>query len=538
MKSKKLIVIIVVVLAVGFIGYMAVRNTDHDNHEGDHTGHSETLHDQDDQDDHEGRDEHENEEQAIELTPEEIQEIGLETAVADSGTVDTHMSLAGEIRVNQDRMAHVVPLAGGIVRQVFKNLGDQVKAGEVIAWLESSDLGKAKMDYLGKWAEMSCCALDLTRSQQIHDNTIKLLDILDDSPSLEMLQDVSGIEIGDNLSKLISPYAEYSFTKAAYQREKSLFEQKISSEADFLKAQNFYKKAHAQYKAARDSISFEVKRNLLEANRSRQLQSMELKNAERQLKIMGLTDDNIKELELLAKKQIMVQTQEPDCDDPDCTECASEKEATNKNIATMKKAEEKLVWYPLTVSFDGTIIEKHIVLGELVGTESTVYVVADLSSVWVDLQVYPKDLKHIKKGQQVVISADSEIPETPGVISYVGPIVGAESRTALARVVLSNESGVFRPGLFVTAKVSASKTKATVVVPKYSVQSLEGRKCVFTKDEHGFEASFVEIGLENASHVEILSGLAAGQEYVTKGAFTLKSKIVTSTLDSHAGHGH
>ena len=105
-----------------------------------------------------------------------------------------------------------------------------------------------------------------------------------------------------------------------------------------------------------------------------------------------------------------------------------------------------------------------------------VYVVADLSSVWVDLQVYPKDLEHIKKGQQVVISADSEIPEASGVISYVGPIVGSESRTALARVVLANESGVFRPGLFVTAQVAVSKTQAKVVVPKDAIQSLEGQE--------------------------------------------------------------
>ena len=116
--------------------------------------------------------------------------------------------------------------------------------------------------------------------------------------------------------------------------------------------------------------------------------------------------------------------------------------------------------------------------------------------------------------------------------------MGSESRTALARVVLANESGVFRPGLFITAQVAVSKTQAKVVVPKDAIQSLEGQKCVFIKDEHGFEPAFVEIGLENASHVEILSGLAAGQEYVTKGAFVLKSKIVTSTLDSHAGHGH
>ena len=74
------------------------------------------------------------------------------------------------------------------------------------------------------------------------------------------------------------------------------------------------------------------------------------------------------------------------------------------------------------------IVEKHIV----VGTESEVYVIADLSSVWVDLQIYTKDLKVIKTGQEVIIFADSEIPDAGGIINYVGPIVGSESRTVPA----------------------------------------------------------------------------------------------------------
>jgi len=120
----------------------------------------------------------------------------------------------------------------------------------------------------------------------------------------------------------------------------------------------------------------------------------------------------------------------------------------------------------------------------------------------------------------------------------VGPVVGAESRTALARVVLPNSTGVFRPGLFVTARVAVDNVKAEIIVPKDAIQNLEGKKCVFTKDEHGFEPSFITLGQSNAGFVQITSGLKAGQQYVTKGAFGLKAKIVTSTLDSHAGHGH
>jgi cobalt-zinc-cadmium efflux system membrane fusion protein len=265
---------------------------------------------------------------------------------------------------------------------------------------------------------------------------------------------------------------------------------------------------------------------------------MNLKNAERQLKMLGLTNENIKELELMAENQISIPAVDSDCDNPDCTECRRKKEVANESAAALKKAEEKLAWYSLTAPFDGTVIEKHIVPGESVGTDSSVYIVADLSSVWVDLQVYPKNLNYIKKDQQVVISADSEIPEVSGIISFIGPVVGPQSRTALAREILDNSSGVFRPGLFVTAQAAVSKTNANVVVPKDTIQSIDGRKCVFVKDAHGFEPAFVEIGLENTNYAEILSGLDPGQEFVTTGAFALKSKIVTSTLDSHAGHNH
>jgi len=130
------------------------------------------------------------------------------------------------------------------------------------------------------------------------------------------------------------------------------------------------------------------------------------------------------------------------------------------------------------------------------------------------------------------------MPDAEGVISYVGPVVGAESRTALARVVLPNTTGIFRPGLFVTAKVTVDDVEADVIVRKSAVQTFGGNKCVFIKDEHGFEPSFINIGQSNAEYVEVTSGLNAGQRYVIKGAFELKSKITTGTLDSHAGHGH
>jgi RND family efflux transporter MFP subunit len=474
----------------------------------------------------------------VQFSEEDARRFGIEVANAGGGEFMVHLSVPGEIVINSDRMAHIVPVVPGIVRKVSKKLGDRVKAGEVIAWLESSDLGKAKMDYLGKWGEMTCCALDLTRAQQINDNTLNLLTILADSPSLETLQNAGSIEMGDNLSKLISTYSEYSFAKAAYQREKPLFEQKISSEEDFLKAQNSFKKADAQYAATRDSISFEVKRNLLEANRARQLQSMELKNAERQLKILGLTDETIKELEMLAENQISAPAPEPDCDNPDCAECQLEKKDVNKNIAALKKAEEKLAWYPLVSPFDGSIISKHITLGEMVDGDSDVFVVADLDTVWVDLKVHQKDLRLISKGQEVIISSKSSISDTKGVIDYVDPVVDEKTRTALARMILDNRSRQLRPGTFITAKVTVQKRSAGLVVDKDVLQDVDDKVCVFVQNDHGFEARPVTIGRSNESKVEIVSGLRVGEIIVTKNSFRLKAELEKDAGGGHAGHGH
>jgi cobalt-zinc-cadmium efflux system membrane fusion protein len=323
-------------------------------------------------------------------------------------------------------------------------------------------------------------------------------------------------------------------------REKGLYEDKISSKEDFLKAQSAFKKADAQYIAAQDSINFEVRRNLLEATRAQRMREIELKAAEQSLYIFGLTPEDVKALSALAKNQGPQAKEEEECTDPNCTECAAKSGAEDQvlGVTDLCITNEKLAWYPIRSPFDGTIIDKHITLGEVVSEAAEVFIVADLSTVWVDLHVYQKDLMKIKKGQKVIISAGQTMPDAEGVISYVGPVVGAESRTALARVVLPNTTGIFRPGLFVTAKAAVDDVEADVIVPKSAVQTFGGNKCVFIKDEHGFEFSFINLGQSNAEYVEVTSGLNAGQRYVTKGAFELKAKIATGTLDSHAGHGH
>ena len=184
--------------------------------------------------------------------------------------------------------------------------------------------------------------------------------------------------------------------------------------------------------------------------------------------------------------------------------------------------------------FDGTIIEKRVSLGEAHKEDAEMFLIADLSSVWVNLGVYQKDIPSVRVGQPVVVSAGHGIPDMTGEISYVGPLVGEQTRTATARVVLPNRGGQLRPGLFVTGRVTLSTVPVPILVPKTALQTMDEKTVVFVKDEDGFEPRTVVVGRSNGTHVEITSGLKPGQKFVSAGAFTLKAQLAKGSF----GDGH
>ncbi len=192
--------------------------------------------------------------------------------------------------------------------------------------------------------------------------------------------------------------------------------------------------------------------------------------------------------------------------------------------------------YEVIAPFDGVIIGKHVALGEAHKEDAETFLIADLNTVWVTLSVYQKDILSVRAGQRVVVSVGHGIPDLTGEISYVGPLVGEQTRTGTARVVLPNRGGQLRPGLFVTGRVALGTVPVPILVPKTALQTLDGQTVLFVKDEDGFEPHPVTAGRSNGTHVEITAGLEPGQRYVTDGAFTLKAQLAKGTFDD--GHGH
>jgi len=205
-------------------------------------------------------------------------------------------------------------------------------------------------------------------------------------------------------------------------------------------------------------------------------------------------------------------------------------------VVAILEGNDSLTPYPLKAMINGVVIDKHITLGESLQTDRDVYTIADLGDVWVSVTLYQKDLSMVRKGQTVTVSGGVHMDPAKGTIDYVSPTLDERTRTGYARVVLSNPDGRWKPGMFITAEVQIGNEAAKVVIPQSALQTLEEGISVFVETDEGFEPRHVELGRANRTQVEVLSGLKAGERYVSKGGFTLKAELGRGEMDE--GHSH
>ena len=160
-----------------------------------------------------------------------------------------------------------------------------------------------------------------------------------------------------------------------------------------------------------------------------------------------------------------------------------------------------------------------------------IYVVADLSTVWVDLNVYRQDADRVKEGQKVVIDGGEGLRREEGQISYISPFGAETTQTLLARVVLPNPHGQWRPGLFVNVQLATDEAAVPVTVSAEALQTLSDKPVVFVKVPGGFVPQPVEIGRTDGKRVEVLKGLAQGAVYAATGSFIVKSELGKATAE-------
>jgi membrane fusion protein, heavy metal efflux system len=194
--------------------------------------------------------------------------------------------------------------------------------------------------------------------------------------------------------------------------------------------------------------------------------------------------------------------------------------------------------YALSAPIAGTVVERDLVLGQLVGTENSLFTVADLTHLWIVLDIYDRDLSRVRAGMDVEILTTAFPDEKfEGTLTYLGQIVDPTTRTVKARVEIRNPERTLRPGMFATAVIHGLEAAGNLAVADEAVQEMGGRDIVFVSAESGrFEVRDVTVGpVLSGGLVTILDGLTVGEKVVARGSFYLKSELLK---ESFGGDGH
>ena len=207
-------------------------------------------------------------------------------------------------------------------------------------------------------------------------------------------------------------------------------------------------------------------------------------------------------------------------------------------IIESKGGHHPLSFFSLTAPQAGTIIARHITPGELITPSDKPFTIADLTTVWILLDIYEKDLANVQEGANVRITVDSYPGETfRGTVVYLSNLVNPDTRTIEARVEIPNPHGRLRPGMFARASIasSGSMDKKSLVVPQDAIQHITEQPVAFVEEQPGtYEKRIVTLGSVDDPYVEVLAGLKEGERVVTKGSFYLKSVLLEETLGGHA----
>lgn len=200
-------------------------------------------------------------------------------------------------------------------------------------------------------------------------------------------------------------------------------------------------------------------------------------------------------------------------------------------VLAIVESNDSLRSYEIKSEIAGTVIKKDIALGEFAKNEDTIFSIADLSSVWVDLSVFRQDFARLQTGQSVWIHPGDDAESIETKVAYISPFGTEGTQSMLARCVVPNPKGDLRPGLFVTAEVATGETDAPVTVRLAAIQTLKEKTVVFVEDGDVFVAREVELGAKDTERVEILSGLLPGDKYVSDNSFILKAEIGKSEAE-------
>jgi cobalt-zinc-cadmium efflux system membrane fusion protein len=178
--------------------------------------------------------------------------------------------------------------------------------------------------------------------------------------------------------------------------------------------------------------------------------------------------------------------------------------------------------FSLNAPIDGIVIERNATIGASVNTDASLFKIIDISRVWVDANVFEKDLERVRNGQEVSLT----VPAFPGSkfsgrVIFVSSVVDPDSRTIKVRTEVTNIDDRLKPDMFANVQIVTDLDRKAISVPQSAVLDDGGKSVVFIAEGNGYAKRVVTAGIKGNDRVEILDGLAAGDKVVVKGNYLL-----------------
>jgi RND family efflux transporter MFP subunit len=432
----------------------------------------------------------------VTLSKEKRETAGIETTSVAAKTFNCMVWRTGRVALNEDRVAHLSPPAEGIVREVPVRLGQNVSAGDVLAVIDCRELGFLKLELVKARVALATERENMARILTTTTNAGEMLKLLSaETPLAAIEKQMANKPIGDWRSQLLGAYTKRNQLRA------QLVSQKSTSgsipETTIRKTEADVDAAEAAYTALMEELRYQIKSLVRQAE-------LKLREAETSVDVMKA------KLLTFGLTQEMAETVDP--------------------IAEGAKATLLTVKAP----FSGTIVEKHAVLSERVGPQFQMFILSDLSSVWVQADVFETDLPLVRGLANKTIafrSTLSNIPDQRAKVVYTGDLIDKSSRTLTLTAEAANSERTLKPGMFVEIGFDAGDETPVVQLPVSAILRYENKTFVFVATgDDTFERRDVLLGRTAGDAVEIVTGLNLGDSVVTRGAFVLKSELLKDKM--------
>ena len=403
----------------------------------------------------------------------------------------------GRLALDETRLAHINPVVDGIIQEVPVRLGQEVKAGDVLAMLECKDLAQAKLELVKARLTLQQAEAQEKWNREVGTNTQALVENLEKGVAIAEIEKMfRGRNLGDLRQQLVGSYSRRLQAKAQYDAVNQPDVVGAVSQSNLIKLRADSEGAEAGFRALCEEMKFQSVQQIRAGEQKlREAQTSEAL-AKTQLLMMGFNRDEVEKMNPIGEG-------------------------------------EKVSRYPLRSPMAGTIIDQHAVLRERVGLQNQMFQIANLNTLWLKADVPQRDIRLAQglAGGYVRFSpAEGSGSEQQARVLYTGDVVDPTTRTVNLLAEVDNTRRVWKPGMFV--EVSLVRAEPGVLqVPLEAVQRQDTQTFVFVRESATrFRRADVRLGRQAEGRVEILQGLREGEEVVVAGGFILKSELFKEQL--------